>query len=93
MYAMRYGTIPIVRRTGGLRDTVVDFGDNGNGICHNQATVKDVCYSIQRAVTLYKDKKELNSIIKKGMNINHSWENVSNEYIGVYNLIVNQNES
>lgn len=93
MYAMRYGTIPIVRRTGGLRDTVVDFGDNGNGICHNQATIADVCHSIQRAVTLYKDKKELNSIIKKGMDINHSWENVCNEYLGVYNLIINQNES
>ena len=93
MYALRYGTVPIVRRTGGLRDTVVDFGDDGNGICHDQATVSDVCYSIKRAVALYKDKKKLNRLIKKGMNIDHSWENVCKEYIGVYNLIINQNES
>ncbi len=93
MYALRYGTIPIVRRTGGLRDTVVDFGDNGNGICHDQSTVSDICYSIKRAVTLFKDKKKLNRLIKKGMNIDHSWENVCKEYIEVYNLIINKNES
>ncbi len=92
MYAMSYGTIPIVRRTGGLKDTVIDFGDNGNGICHDQASVEDICYSIQRAVSLYKNKKQLNNIIKNGMNIDHSWENVCKEYIGVYNLIVKQNE-
>jgi starch synthase len=90
MYALRYGTIPIVRRTGGLKDTVIDFGDSGNGICHDQATVGDVCYSIQRAVNLYKNKKKLNDIRKSGMTIDHSWENVCQEYIGVYNLILNK---
>jgi len=93
MYSLRYGTIPIVRRTGGLKDTVVDFGDNGNGICHDQATVGDICYSIQRAVNLYKDKKNLNKIRKSGMNIDHSWESVCQEYIDVYNLTTNKNES
>ena len=56
---MRYGTIPIVRRTGGLKDTIVDFEDNGNGICHDQASVEDICDSIQRAVNLYKDKENI----------------------------------
>ena len=93
MYALRYGTIPIVRRTGGLKDTVIDFGDNGNGICHDQATVVDVCYSIQRAVNLYKDKKKINDIQKSGMSIDHSWESVCQEYIETYNLIINQNET
>lgn len=93
MYAMRYGTIPIVRRTGGLRDTVIDFGDDGNGICHDQATVKDICYSIQRALALYQDKKQMNSLIKIGMSIDHSWKKVCKEYIEVYNLILKQNES
>ncbi len=93
MYALSYGTIPIVRRTGGLRDTVIDFGDNGNGICHDQASINDICYSIQRAVILYKDKKKLNQIIKKGMNIDHSWENVCGKYIEMYNLILSKNES
>lgn len=93
MYSFKYGTIPIVRRTGGLKDTVIDFEDNGNGICHDQASIADVCYSIQRAVKLYKDKKSLNKIRKIGMNTDHSWESVCQEYIEVYNLIIKKNES
>ena len=93
MYAMKYGTIPIVRRTGGLKDTVIDFGDEGNGICHDQASTVDICYSIQRAVILYKDKKKINDIRKVGMKLDHSWESVCQEYIQLYNLILNQNES
>ena len=88
MYSLRYGTIPIVRRTGGLKDTVIDFGDNGNGICHDQATVGDVCYSIQRAIKLFDDKKELNKIRKIGMNTDHSWERVCQEYIEMYKQII-----
>ncbi len=90
MYSLRYGTIPIVRRTGGLQDTVIDFGDDGNGICHDQASVGDICYSIQRAVSLYGDKEHLNKIRKLGMSIDHSWEKASMEYIDMYNLILNK---
>jgi len=93
MYAMQYGTIPIVRRTGGLKDTVIDFGDNGNGICHDQASTVDICHAIQRAVNLYENKKSLNNIRRKGMNLNHSWELVSQEYIEMYHLTIIKNES
>ncbi|WP_149207185.1 glycogen synthase [Flavobacterium johnsoniae] len=90
MYAMRYGTIPIVRRTGGLRDTVIDFGDDGNGICHDQASVGDICYSINRAVKLYDDKISFNTVLRRGMAADHSWERVCQEYIEIYNLIIQQ---
>jgi starch synthase len=93
MYCFRYGTIPVVRRTGGLKDTVIDIGDNGNGICHDQSSIVDICYSIQRAVKLYTDKKSLKNIRKIGMTIDHSWERVCQEYIEMYHLITNQNES
>jgi len=93
MYALRYGTIPIVRRTGGLKDTVVDFGDGGNGICHEQASVIDLCDSIGRAVLLFKDTKNTTKIRKLGMCIDHSWENVCLEYIKLYKLIKAKNES
>ena len=89
MYSFSYGTIPIVRRTGGLKDTVIDIGDNGNGFCHDQASIVDICYSIQRAVKLYKDKKRFRIIRKAGMNIDHSWERVCQEYIKMYHLIIN----
>jgi len=90
MYALRYGSIPIVRRTGGLKDTIIDYGDDGNGICHDQASVGDICYSISRAVLLYEDKKLLNQIRKKGMLTDHSWERVCQEYVAIYQLITNK---
>lgn len=90
MYSFRYGTIPIVRRTGGLQDSVIDFGDNGNGICHDQATVGDICYSIERGIHLYNDKEKLNKIREKGMTTDHSWERACQEYLTLYNLIINR---
>ena len=90
MYSLRYGTIPIVRRTGGLKDTVIDFGDEGNGICHDQSSVGDICYSINRAINLYKDKEHLKKVIQRGMKTDHSWERVCQEYIDMYNLIINK---
>jgi starch synthase len=90
MYSLRYGTIPIVRRTGGLKDTVIDFENDGNGICHEQASVEDICVSIKRALELYKDKTRLTKLRLKGMNVNHSWESVAQEYIKLYELITSK---
>lgn len=85
MYALRYGTIPIVRRTGGLKDTVVDIGDFGVGICHDQASVEDIIFSIGRGYALYLEPKQMEIVIKKGMKINHSWEKAAESYLTVYN--------
>ncbi|AWI27256.1 glycogen synthase [Flavobacterium pallidum] len=87
MYALRYGTIPIVRRTGGLKDTVHDFGDNGFGICHDQASVFDVNYSISRAVGLYHDEKKMKQILNYILQIDHSWEKAAGQYIDIYNSL------
>ncbi|MGI9530335.1 glycogen synthase [Lutimonas sp.] len=84
MYALRYGAIPIVRRTGGLNDTIIDIGDDGFGICHVQATVKDISDSMLRAKKLYENKTELKRIIKKCMRIDHSWANSAQEYLTLY---------
>jgi len=85
MYAMRYGTIPIVRRTGGLKDTVKDFGDPGGyGICFNDASVGDITYSIYRAVELYKHPERINEIVEQVMLIDNSWENSAGLYIELY---------
>jgi starch synthase len=86
MYALRYGTIPIVRRTGGLKDTVKDFGEEGGfGICFNVASVGDICHSIYRAVELFGQKEKINQIKKQIMQIDHSWENSAQIYINLYN--------
>ena len=89
MYALRYGTIPIVRRTGGLKDTVLDIGDGGFGICHDNTSIYDVNYSITRAIDLYNDKKKLELIIQTTMQIDHSWDKVAQEYLHVYQSLKN----
>jgi starch synthase len=89
MYAMRYGTVPVVRRTGGLRDTVPDVGDGGFGICHDQSTVPDVCHAIGRALDLFADVKKFDAVRKTAMQIDHSWDNAAQHYIELYKSIIN----
>ncbi len=86
MYALRYGTVPIVRSTGGLIDTVTDFGEwQGFGIRFEQATVWDITYSVGRAIDLYQHKKEQFDWMRKFMmDIDHSWESSAGEYISLY---------
>ena len=91
MYAMRYGTLPIVRRVGGLKDTVVDMGDGGLGICHNQTAEFDIIHSIGRAIELYNNPKKTNQLRRKAMKIDHSWERVATEYQLLYQSIIKIN--
>lgn len=89
MYALRYGTIPIVRRTGGLKDTVYDFGDGGFGICHDKTSVFDVTHSMYRGIQLYEDTKTFDAIRKTTMQIDHSWDKVAEEYSAIYQSLIN----
>ena len=85
LYAMRYGTVPVVRSTGGLKDTVVDFGEPGGfGVRFNNATVWDITYSVHRAVELYNDTEKFTAIRKKMMVIDNSWEGSAEKYINLY---------
>ena len=89
LYALRYGTIPMVRDTGGLHDTVIDMGDAGGfGIKFLHATEEDIVYSIERAIEVYKNKKQMKSMIEIAMQIDHSWESVIAAYKKVYQSIV-----
>lgn len=88
MYAMRYGTVPVVRSTGGLQDTVTDMGDpDGFGIRFNNATIGDVDYSIGRGVTVYKDAMQIEKMRRTMMQIDHSWESTVDEYTSVYEQV------
>ena len=88
LYAMRYGTVPIVRSTGGLKDTVMDFGEpNGFGICFNNASVWDIVYAVDRAVELYRNKTKMNQISAHLMSSDNSWETSAEKYINLYNAI------
>jgi len=86
MYALRYGTVPMVRSTGGLKDTVRDFGDwQGYGIRFNHADVHDITYSVGRAIDLYQNKQDLFQWMRSYMmHLNHSWDASAGEYIQLY---------
>jgi starch synthase len=87
LYALRYGTMPIVRRTGGLKDTVVDIGDGGFGICHDQVASWDVKNSIFRAKELFKNQKALKKMQVQMMQIDHSWNSAAKAYINLYKTL------
>jgi starch synthase len=85
LYAMRYGTLPMVRSTGGLIDTVIDFGDEGGyGIRYNQASVEDICNAVTRALTLYGNTKHMQFLRKLMMALDFSWDRSAKEYITLY---------
>ncbi len=85
LYALRYGTIPIVRKTGGLKDTVVDVGESdGYGITFVQPTVQDALRAVQRALELYDQKKVFRNLQKKSMTLDFSWDRSAKAYINLY---------
>lgn len=85
MYALRYGSIPIVRSIGGLKDTVVDISEkDGFGICHDEVTVSEITEAIERGGELFENQVKYNKIRKKIMGINHSWDASALEYINLY---------
>ena len=89
MYSLKYGTIPIVRSTGGLKDTIVDIENDGFGFIHPDATVAQIVLSVKRAIILYKDQKLFQKIRKQIMNIDHSWDKSANTYIQLYKSLTN----
>lgn len=85
MYAMRYGTIPMVRRTGGLKDTVIDYGEpDGYGIQYNWAAVGDITHGIWRAVDLFRDEEKVHEVRQKMMGLDFSWQHSVKQYINLY---------
>lgn len=86
MYALRYGTVPMVRSTGGLKDTVIDFGDwQGYGIRFNHASVGDITQAVGRAIDLYNHKKDLFGWMRNYMmGIDNSWDTSAKAYIQLY---------
>lgn len=88
MYAMRYGTIPLVRTVGGLKDTVIDMfeeGPVGRGIRFDQFTVGDAHHAVYRAYELFHNKDLFPEVRERIMNLDFSWEKSAQEYIDIYN--------
>jgi starch synthase len=89
LYALKYGTIPIVRSTGGLKDTVIDIKEkNGYGIRFENTTAQDACQAVETAINLYADAKKINALRKKAMALNFSWNQSANQYKQLYNSLI-----
>ncbi len=89
MVALRYGSIPIVRETGGLKDTITDSGDNmGNGFTFARYNAHDMLHTIRRAVEGYQNKEGWNILVKRAMECNNSWNRSANEYIRMYKNVL-----
>jgi starch synthase len=88
MFAMRYGTVPVVRLTGGLKDSVPSYDHStgeGLGFTFHNINADDMLGAINRALELYNDDREAwETLQKKGMTTDFSWDKSAQEYLAVY---------
>jgi len=91
MYSLTYGTVPIVRETGGLADTVIKFNDKteeGTGFVFKKYDSDEMVKEIKRAVKVFEDKKVWQKIMRAGMKLDFSWDVSAKRYIELYKTIL-----
>ena len=84
MIASRYGTVAIVRETGGLRDSIQPYGAGGNGFTFHDYNAYDMLYVINEALGVYRNKEAWKELQKKAMLTDFSWATSAKYYIGLY---------
>ena len=91
MMSMRYGTVPIVRETGGLRDSVRDNGgENGNGYTFKTYNANDMLDAVKRAVRDFGNKKEWEALIRREMECDYSWSASADIYVELYEELMSE---
>ena len=89
MVAMRYGTIPVVRETGGLKDSVFDAGgENGNGFTFKTYDAYDMLDAVKRACALFGDKRKWNALVRHAMKCDYSWNTSAEQYMELYRSVL-----
>ena len=88
MIALRYGTLPIVRETGGLRDTVLSYNEangDGNGFTFFNYNAHDMLHTIERAINYYENEPEVwRKLQMRGMTGDYSWKHSAGDYLRLY---------
>ena len=87
LIALRYGSIPIVRETGGLKDTISAFNKytgKGNGFSFKNYNAYEMVNIIEEALDTFKNKDVWNSIVKQALDSNNSWEKSAKDYLKLY---------
>ncbi len=90
LLALRYGSIPVVRETGGLNDTVHaynEFTGQGNGFTFTNINAHDMMHTIRRAMSFYKEPEHWNKIVKNATSGDYSWNVSAQEYSDIYKRI------
>jgi starch synthase len=90
MYSLNYGTLPVVRKTGGLADTVIDIAvspDNGNGFVFNSFEPKEFFNKILFALSAFNHKNIWAKMQRAGMEADFSWNKSAREYLKLYNKL------
>lgn len=88
--SLRYGTLPIVRKTGGLSDTIKDFSlesTDGNGFVFEEYDANKLLETVKKAIEIYKNKNLFNKAILNAMNSDFSWNKSAKKYIELYEKI------
>ncbi len=88
MYSLRYGTLPVVRKTGGLADTIVDASRrNGTGFVFEEAVPEDLMVALRRAETLWDDQVAWGKVRDRGMVCDFSWKQAATRYEKLYRAV------
>ena len=93
IYSLKYGTVPIVRATGGLEDSIQEFDPatrRGNGFKFNGNDIKEIIELIKRVLSMYENKDLWRAIQKNGMLADFSWQKVVPEYKALYNKLLTE---
>ncbi len=84
MIASRYGTVAIVRETGGLKDSISPYGAGGNGFTFSNYNAYDMLYVINEALGVYKIKEEWTRLVRRAMETDFTWSTSAKSYVGLY---------
>lgn len=87
LYSMKYGTVPVVRATGGLKDTVIQFDANtekGTGYVFTDYSAKDLLIAVSKAIIMFQDKEKWAKLVQNCMAQDFSWDRSAKEYIEIY---------
>ena len=99
LYGLRYGSIPVVSRTGGLAETVIDANDAAmnaqvaTGFQFHPVTTEGLCHAIRRAIDAYNNPKQWQQVQAQGMKARFSWERSAGQYAALFRSLAAQQSS
>ncbi len=90
LYSLRYGTVPVVRSTGGLADTIIDYDlvhDRGTGFMFAEYKAEALLSAIERALVVFADSRRWRRLVERGMSERWSWDKSARQYLSLYDRI------